>query len=211
MTDLLKVLPLAVVMVAGPQIITAIMLTTSTKPRQNSYAFVGGAALATAVATSVFYYVAKALKLKVSSHGSSSSAVNWVLVVVRILAAIWAFRGRKNSEPPKWMRTLQTEAPNGSFRLGLVLFLVMPTDVMMTFTVGTYLAGHDSPLWHAIGFLFLTALLIGFPLLILLMLGKRGDTLLPRMRDWMNANSWMVSEAVIVFFLAMEIKTIVSG
>lgn len=135
----------------------------------------------------------------------------WVLVVVLILAAIWAFRGRKNSEPPKWMRTLQTEAPNGSFRLGLVLFLVMPTDVMMTFTVGTYLAGHDSPLWHAIGFLFLTALLIGFPLLILLMLGKRGDTLLPRMRDWMNANSWMVSEAVIVFFLAMEIKTIVSG
>jgi hypothetical protein len=75
MTHLLKVLPLAVVMVAGPQIITAIMLTTSTKPRQNSYAFVGGAALATAVATSVFYYVAKALKLKVSSHGSSSSAV----------------------------------------------------------------------------------------------------------------------------------------
>ena len=107
------------------------------------------------------------------------------------------------------MRKLQTEAPSGSFRLGLVLFLVMPTDVMMTFTVGAYLGGHGSPLWHAIGFLFLTALLIGSPLLILLMMGKRGDTLLPRMRDWMKANSWMVSKAVIVFFLA--IKTIVSA
>jgi hypothetical protein len=39
------------------------------------------------------------------------------------------------------MRKLQTEAPSGSFRLGLVLFLVMPTDVMMTFTVGAYLGG----------------------------------------------------------------------
>ena len=38
MADFLKVLPLAVVMIAGPQMITAIMLTTSTKPRRNSYA-----------------------------------------------------------------------------------------------------------------------------------------------------------------------------
>jgi len=47
--------------------------------------------------------------------------------------------------------------------------------------------------------------------LILLLLGRRGDTLLPRMRDWMNANSWVVSEAVIAFFLLMEIKTILSS
>ena len=108
------------------------------------------------------------------------------------------------------MSTLQTESPRGSFRLGLVLFLVMPTDVMMTFTVGAYLAAHGSPLWYASGFLLLTALLIGSPLLILL-LGQRGDTLLPRMRDWMNANSWVVSEVVIAFFLVMEIKTILSA
>jgi threonine/homoserine/homoserine lactone efflux protein len=212
MTDLLKVLPLAVVMIAGPQMITAIMLTTSTKPRENSYAFVGGAVLATAAATTIFYYVAKVLKLKISSHGSSSSlTVDWVLVVVLVLAALWAFRGRNTSEPPKWMSTLQSEAPRGSFRLGLVLFLVMPTDVMMTFTVGTYLAAHGSPLWHASGFVLLTAFLIGSPLLVLLMLGRHADTLLPRMRDWMNANSWLVSEAVIVFFLVMEIKTIVTS
>ncbi|HZX98170.1 MAG TPA: GAP family protein [Dermatophilaceae bacterium] len=211
MTDFLKVLPLAVVMVAGPQMITAIMLVTSTKPRQNSYAFVGGAVLATAAATSIFYYVAKVLKLKGSSQSSNSATVDWVLVVVLVLAAIWTFRGREKSEPPKWMSTLQTETPRVSLRLGVVLFLVMPTDVMMTFTVGTYLAAHGSPLWHAAGFLLLTALLIGSPLLILLLLGRRGDTLLPRMRDWMNANSWVVSEAVIAFFLLMEIKTILSS
>ena len=109
------------------------------------------------------------------------------------------------------MSTLQSEAPRGSFRLGLVLFLVMPTDVMLTFTVGAYLAAHGSPLWHASGFVLLTALLIGLPLLVLLMLGGHADTLLPRMRGWMNANSWLVSEAVIVFFLVMEVRTIVTA
>lgn len=212
MTDLLKVLPLAVVMIAGPQMITAIMLTTSTKPRQNSNAFVCGAVLATAVATSIFYLVAKALKLKAkTSHGSSSATMDWIIVAVLLLAAAWAFRNRAKSDPPKWMSTLQTEEPKGSFRLGLVLFLVMPTDVMMTFTVGTYLASHGSPLWYASGFVFLTALLIASPLLILLLLGEHGDTLLPRMRDWMNAHSWVVSEVVIGFFLLMEIKTIASA
>ena len=212
MADFLKVLPLAVVMIAGPQMITAIMLTTSTKPRRNSYAFIGGAVLATAVATSVFYVVAKLLKLRISAnHGSSSHVVDWVIVAVLLLAAAWAFRSRKKTDPPKWMSTLQTEEPKGSFRLGLVLFLALPGDLMMTFTVGASLAAHGSSLWHATGFVLLTALLISLPLLILLLLGKRGDTLLPRMRDWMNAHSWVVSEVVTAFFLLMELKTIVSG
>jgi hypothetical protein len=73
---------------------------------------------------------------------------------------------------------------------------------------GRMSTAQGSPLWYATGFVLLTALLIGSPLLILLMLGRRGDTLLPRMRDWMNAHSWVVSGAVIAFFLLMEINTI---
>jgi hypothetical protein len=32
--------------------------------------------------------------------------------------------------------------------------------------------------------------------------------ILPRVRDWMNRNSWMVSEIVIVFFLALTIASL---
>jgi threonine/homoserine/homoserine lactone efflux protein len=211
MTDLLKVLPLAVVMIAGPQMVTSIMLVTSRKPRKNSFSFVAGAALATLLGTSIFYVVARLLKLKSKTKGSGSVTLDWVLVAVLVLAAIWVFRGRKKSEPPRWMSTLQSEDPRGAFILGFVLFLVMPTDLMMTFTVGAYLAAHGSPLWHACGFVLLTTLLIGLPLWILLLLGSHADTLLPRMRDWMNSHSWVVSEAVIVFFLLMELNTIRSS
>lgn len=51
----------------------------------------------------------------------------------------------------------------------------------------------------------LTLLLAGLPLLVLLLLGERGQVLLPKLRDWMNTNSWVVSEIVLVFFLALNI------
>jgi hypothetical protein len=52
----------------------------------------------------------------------------------------------------------------------------------------------------------LTALLIGFPLLVRPAMGHRAETTLPKVRNWMNTNSWVVSEIVIVFFLVLELK-----
>jgi hypothetical protein len=70
---------------------------------------------------------------------------------------------------------------------------------------------HDESLVNAIPFFLLTALFIGLPLLVLLALGKRGQTTLPKARDWMNANSWVVSEIVVVFFMVMELKDALAG
>jgi ABC-type amino acid transport system permease subunit len=54
----------------------------------------------------------------------------------------------------------------------------------------------------------LTLLLVGLPLIILLLLGKRAQELLPKVRDWMSTNSWVVNEAVIVFFLALTVSSL---
>jgi hypothetical protein len=51
-----------------------------------------------------------------------------------------------------------------------------------------------------------TLLLVGLPLIDLLLLGKRGEDLLPKVRDWMTNNSWVISEIVLVFFLALTIS-----
>ena len=210
MTDFLKVLPLAVVMVAGPQIITAIMLATSVRPRANSSGYVGGAMLAAVFNTCLFFFLARALGLA-AGGGASHTTVDWVLLVVLLAAAVKTFTGRKQSDPPAWMSKLQGESPGGAFRLGLLLFLLMPTDIMMEFTVGAYLAGHDLALWHSAGFLGLTALLIGSPLLVLLLMGRRADTVLPATRDWMQTNAWVVSEAVIALFVVMQVNSIVTA
>ena len=82
-----------------------------------------------------------------------------MLLVVLLAAAVPAAEA---VGPARVDEQAQGESPGGAFRrLGLLLFLLMPTDIMMEFTVGAYLAGHDLALWHSAGFLGLTALLIG--------------------------------------------------
>jgi hypothetical protein len=92
-----------------------------------------------------------------------------------------------------------------SARIGLLLYLLMPTDIITMATVGAFLASEGEPLWHGVGFLVATLLIAGLPLIMLLVLGARSETLLPSIRGWMNDNSWIVNEAVILFFLAMAL------
>jgi hypothetical protein len=49
----------------------------------------------------------------------------------------------------------------------------------------------------------LTLLLLALPLLALLAFGQRAVTVLPKIRDWANEHSWIVSEAVILIFVVL--------
>ncbi|HUK94624.1 MAG TPA: hypothetical protein VLU96_06155, partial [Gaiellaceae bacterium] len=59
MPGLLTVLPLAIVMVAGPQIISAIFLATSESWQKNSAAFLAGVLIAVTVVVTVAYVVVR--------------------------------------------------------------------------------------------------------------------------------------------------------
>jgi hypothetical protein len=41
--------------------------------------------------------------------------------------------------------------------------------------------------------------------LLAILLGKRAEVVLPRVRDWMNRKSWIVSEIVIIFFIGLTL------
>jgi hypothetical protein len=104
------------------------------------------------------------------------------------------------------MSKLQTASPRFALGLGLLMFIAMPTDILTMFTVGGYLSAHGESLASAIPFFVLTALFVGAPLIALLAMGSRAQVTLPKLRDWMSDNSWVVSELVIGFFLVMELK-----
>lgn len=210
MESLAKIVPLAVVMVAGPQIVSAIMLAVSENAKKGSLAFIGGAMSAATLGTAVIYTAAKLLHAEASSGDSSASTIDYVFLVLLVLLAIRVFMKRKQTEPPKWMSKLQTAKPKFALQLGFVLFLLMPTDILTMLTVGSYLATHGNSLIEAIPFLLVTALFIGSPLIIILAMGERAKMVLPKLRDWMNSNSWIVSEAVIGLFLLLQIQTILS-
>jgi threonine/homoserine/homoserine lactone efflux protein len=199
---LLTVIPMAVVMSAGPQIVTATFLATSRDAKRNSIAFLVGVAIATMIGVTVFYAIGGG----VTDEDSGKNWLDWVIIGLLAFLALWVFLKRnEEKEPPKWMGKLEHADVRFSARIGLLLYLLMPTDVITMATVGAFLANEGEPLWHGIGFLVATLLIAGLPLIMLLVLGSRSETLLPSIRGWMNDNSWMVNEAVILFFLAMAL------
>jgi hypothetical protein len=206
MSKLLSVLPLAIVMVAGPQIISAFLLATSEQPRRSSVAYVAGATAATAISVTLFYVIADLFDLGGGRREESSAGpLDYVLIAVLVILIVRVYLRRHQTEAPRWMGRLGAASPGFSFRLGFLLFLLMPTDLLTSATVGIFLAGHDVPLWQAVPFLVMTALLVAIPLLLLLIMGRRADTALPKIRGWMSSHSWVVSEAVLAFFLVISL------
>ena len=45
-------------------------------------------------------------------------------------------------------------------------------------------------------------------MILVVLMRARAKQFLPRVRDWMSSNSWIVSEVVIVFFMAITISSL---
>ena len=213
MPGLLTVLPLAIVMVAGPQIISAIFLATSESWQKNSAAFLAGVLIAVTVVVTVAYVVVRIVfdAAGASNETTSRQWLDGAILLLLVVAAIHKYLTRKTSKPPSWMGKLEEATPKMSFRLGALLLGLFPTDIITSVVVGSSLARDSDPWWYCLPFVLLTLCLVALPVLFVLLLGKRAAVILPKVRDWMNTNSWIVSEVVIVFFIALEIKNLVGS
>ena len=208
-----QILPLAFVMIAGPQIITSFFLATSQNWATTSLAYVGGAALGITVEVSIAYFVGRGLKSAgASKHaGTVDHIIDWAVLALLIFLAVRAYLKRHENEPPKWMRKLQKERPTGAFLLGLGLLSLFPGDIASSVAAGLHLARHHAAWWECLPFVGLTLLLLGVPALVVVLLGDRASVALPKIRDWMDQNAWIVSEIVLALFAAITVKSLVSG
>jgi hypothetical protein len=162
--DLLTILPMAIVMIAGPQIISAVFLATSAAWSRNSAAFLSGAALAVTSFVTIMYVVMRLVKSGASSDkGTGSHVLDVVVLVLLVFLAVYVFLDRKRSEPPKWMGKLETATPRFSFILGFLLLGIFPTDIATSAAVAARLARQGNPWWNAIPFILLTVLLLALP------------------------------------------------
>ncbi|EFW90720.1 hypothetical protein ZOD2009_17730 [Haladaptatus paucihalophilus DX253] len=202
--SLLQVLPLAFVMIAGPQFLSAIFLATSENWRRNSAAFVFGAALSITLLVSLTYF----LGIGANRQQGSNTALSAIVLVLLLAAMVHTYLTREESEPPKWMGKLTSASPRFSFRLGFLLLGFFPTDILTSVAVGSYLASNGLPLTDSFGFIVVTLLILAFPSLVLLAFGERAEAFLPKAREWMNDNSWVVSEVVILLFVGMSLNNL---
>jgi len=206
-----QILPLAFVMIAGPQIITSFFLATSRGWAKTSLAYVGGAAISITAIASVAYLVAAAAKSGTENDHTTNKVIDWVILALILILILRVYVGRKTSEPPKWMSKLREATPKFAFTLGLLLLGIFPTDILTSVTVGLHVARHDDPWWQCLPFVALTLLLLSAPAIGVVLLGKRSQLVLPKIRDWMDTQSWIVSEVVLLFFLGITVNSLVGG
>ena len=200
----IEVLPLAVTMMAGPQIMSAIIFVTAKRAVPVSAAFVAGVAIAVTLGTAITLALANELSLGDSSNsGSTGSVIQYVLVGLLVLAAIKTYLGRETAEPPKMLGRLQEADAKLAFRTGVFLILLFPSDVLVLLTVGTNLAQSDSGVVDALPFIAATTLIAALPLLGYLLFHRRAVTAMPKVRDWMNANSWVVNIIACGIFIVL--------
>jgi hypothetical protein len=203
----LQILPLALIMVMGPQILTAIFLVTSHEPTKNSGAMLVGVVIAASLSLPIWFGLYEVLGINPgSSSDSSPSAADWVVAGLLALAGIHAFLGRRTASVPKWMTTLQQAEPRRAFTLGFLLILLMPTDIVAVISTAHWLHVNNDGVLHGWPLVAATTLLMALPILAYLLLGRRAREAMPGIRDWLTSNAWLVNIIVIVYFIYQLLK-----
>ena len=201
----LHILPLAIVMVAGTQIVVAILLVTGERPVKPSLAYVAGFGLSVCAGIATAMLIGHVLHVKLgnSPHGKSvtEQRVELALAILLILESVRIFLNRANAKPPKLLDKLQTASPASTFKLGVLMILAAPADIMVMATVGLDLIRDHNSFLDALPFIGLTLLLLAAPLIGYLLLGRRADAVMGRVREWMRTKSWAVNIAVCLLFI----------
>jgi len=200
LTEHLQILPLALIMVMGPQILTAIFLVTSHEPVKNSGAMLIGVVLAASLSILVWFGLVDLIGID-PKEGGSPTTVDYVVAGLLALLAIRVFMTRGTAETPKWMTTLQEAEPKRAFSLAFLLIFLMPTDIIAVISTANFL--HDNGLnalegWPVVA---ATTLLMALPILGYLLLGHRARNAMPGIRDWLTTHSWLVNFVVIIYFI----------
>jgi hypothetical protein len=204
----LAVLPLAITMNAGPQIMSAIIFVTAPKPLKLSAYFLAGVVIAVTVGVTVTYTLATVLGNGVSlgdpsNGGSLGHIIQYLLVGLLVFLSIKNYVGRETIEPPRWLGALQNAGPRTAFTTGLLLLSVFPSDFVILVTVGVNLAQNNASLLGAVPFVVATILIAALPVVSYLLFHRRAEQAMPKVRDWMNTHSWLVNIIVYVVFILL--------
>jgi hypothetical protein len=201
----LQILPLALIMVMGPQILTSIFLVTSREPVKNSIAMLIGVVLAASISLAIWFGIVKAVGIDPKEGGGPTTA-DWIVAGLLALAAIHTFLGRGKASVPKWMTALQEARPRRAFELAFLLIFLMPTDIVAVISTANWLHDNDKDLLHGWPLVAATTLLMALPIIGYLAFGHRAREVMPKIRDWLTGNAWLVNLVVIVYFIFQLLK-----
>ncbi|MDP4000041.1 MAG: GAP family protein [bacterium] len=201
-------LVLAIPMMAGPQVLSSIIFVTGRRPVRTSVAYVVAIAAAIAVGLGASTQLAHLFNTQAAIGGSGGptklgTTIQLVMVGVLIFLAVRSYLTRATSKPPKWLAKLQSASPKEALLLGVLLIFLMPTDVVIVLTTGFHLESEGKSVVDGLPLVAATTLLAALPLILYLLFRRRATVLMPRVRNWMSTNSWLVNIIIYLLFVAL--------
>ncbi len=214
-----EVLPFAIGIAISPiPIIGVILILFSSRARVNGPAFLVGWVLGVAVASGAIYAVANAANAATDSTASDS--VSWLKIGLGVLLLgvarrNWAKRP-KDGEPapmPKWMGAIESITPVKAFGLAILLSVVNPKNLALTFGAAAGLAQvpdlstEDAIVALAV-FVVLASVSVAGAVLYDLFGGTGAKAKLDELKSWMTLHSAAV---MAVLFLVFGVVLIAKG
>jgi hypothetical protein len=203
-----QILPLAITMMAGPQIMSAIIFVTHSRAVRMSLAFIAGVAIGVTLGVMVTRGLASLLGSNVSlgdsgDAGSAATIIQIGLIALLVASMVRNYVKRATIEPPKWLGALMEADEKKAFALGFLLLTIFPSDAIVLLTVGANLEQNGNSVIDALPFIGLTTLIAALPFLAFVLFHRRAIRAMPKVRDWMNSNSWLINIIVCGIFILL--------
>lgn len=189
---LTELIPLALVIALSPfSIIPAVLVLSTPRPKPTGLAFLAGWLVALAVLTGIFLELSDLVGGIGTKPPSWASWLRIVVGVALIVFGTYRFVKRKSSEHmPGWMTRMSTLTPAKAAGTAAALTVVNPKVLFICAAAGLAIgsAGLDSPaVWAAdLWFVAFAASTVALPILAYVILGRRLDPTLNKVRDWME-------------------------
>jgi cytochrome c biogenesis protein CcdA len=195
-------------MMAGPQIMSAIIFVTHARAVRVSLAFIAGVTIGVTLGVIAARGLASLLGDNTSlgdssDEGAAGTIIQFALVALLIASATRNYVKRATIEPPKWLGALMEADEKKAFGLGFLLLTIFPSDAVVLLTVGANLEQNGNSVVDALPFIGLTILIAALPFLAYLLLRRRAMEAMPKVRDWMNSHSWLINIIACVIFIVL--------
>ncbi len=205
------VLPLAIVVGLSPlPIVPAVLLTMTPRARANGLAYLGAwlACLSVLVAGTLLVGGAS------DPQDPGEESIAWIQVVTGVAFLVvavvkWVRRPRAGepAKQPAWMAALDGYGPAQAARLGGVLAVGNPKNLLMALAAGAEIAllvdGPGRAATAGAMFVVIGSLGVGVPIVGYLLLGDRAAPGLASLRDWLERNGTALAIGVLLVLAVM--------
>lgn len=193
--------PLAIAMVAGPQMIVATFLIANKNRYRYSLAYILSIGIAMIIGLTISVLVTKIFVNIPKVNDNIIFAIQILCVVYLIYSALKTIKNRDYFETPKWQKKLLDPTFKMIFKISMVLILVVPIDVVILFSVGLEYNKGGYDIMALIVLLLLVMLFVSIPLLLTTIFHRRADKHLEKLPHLIEEYSWIVNVIVYLIFV----------